>query len=88
MGEFQPNVKSEMYVLLLFMEEGQTVGNLCIWKVCNKFIGNQYMESGGEGGEGGRREEGGRETWKMQLNSRSGTLHNQSHLQRPFFSVS
>ena len=39
-----------MYVLLLFMEEGQTVGNLCIWKVCNKFIGNQYMESGGGGG--------------------------------------
>ena len=43
-----------MYVLLLFMEEGQTVGNLCIWKVCNKFIGNQYMESGGEGWMGGR----------------------------------
>ena len=43
-------MKSEMYVLLLFMEEGQTVGNLCIWKACNKFIGNQYMESGGAGG--------------------------------------
>ena len=65
MGKFQPNVKSEMYVLLLFMEEGQTVGNLCIWKVCNKFIGNQYMESGGGGEEGGRGEEGGSETWKM-----------------------
>ena len=41
------------------MEEGQTVGNLCIWKVCNKFIGNQYMESGGgweeEGGRRGRK---------------------------------
>ena len=79
-----------MYVLLLFMEEGQTVGNLCIWKVCNKFIGNQYMESGGAGGGevGGRGEEGERETWKIKLNSRSGKLHNQSYLQRLFFSVS
>ena len=41
------------------------------------------------GGEvGGRGEEGERETWKIKLNSRSGKLHNQSYLQRLFFSVS
>ena len=28
------------------MEEGRNLGNLCIWKVCNKLIGNQDMESG------------------------------------------
>ena len=38
-----------MYALVMFYEEGGNLGNLCIWKVCIKLIGDQDEESGGRG---------------------------------------
>ena len=33
----------------MFYEEGGNLGNLCIWKVCIKLIGDQDVESWGRG---------------------------------------
>ena len=43
------NEPSEMYALVMFHEEGGNLGNLCIWKVCIKLVGDQDVESGGRG---------------------------------------